>query len=846
MARPEPSPAARSRRHAGPVGPKVAGSPVTVISGNQYRGAGGNPADQLRDGSTVLARKAGTAGWTAHQMEFLRAGADADGDGNNKYYGATLPLPEPGFAPGDMVEYYLRIPYADRDLTFVHADPATTTATTADEATARANPFSFTVAAAASFGRWGPLFALPNVAIHASLLPTGKVLMWGRRGAPDGSLDEHVTTPFIWDPAPANPTAEERETGRVIGVTDAPRDTQGATVNLFCAGHAFLPDGRLLVVGGHERDSIGIDQATIFDPYGVPGSDRGTWTAVAAMHSRRWYPTAMTLPDGDVLVVSGSFTADPDTGIAKVSEVWRNGAWIRLNPLPGGQAFELYPRLCVRSDGSVFMSGPLAQSWRLDLPAGGSWTPMASRDGERRDYAPSVPHARDQVLYIGGGTSRGNFTPTVEVEAIDLAAATRAWRNAKPLTVRRRQHNATILPDGSVLVTGGSRGGGGPGAPPGFNDLGFGQPVHAAERWDPTAQDWASLAAEQVDRCYHATAMLLPDARVLSAGGGEYRPVNGQDQPANAPIDSHRDGQIFSPLYLFRGPRPVITGAPASVEYGETFDVDTPDPTAVAKVTWIRLPSVTHSMDMSQRIDMLAHQVTAGTLRVTAPADPKLCPPGHHMLFLLTADGVPSRAAIVRVRAAAGVDYQIPTADPNAVIVADTTPPPVPGALRVVVGVTGTCPYGIGACWGGADEALRRLTGVQAVDPPRDAASSTVRVHLDHVGLPAVADWPAQFARSANGSYAWHGAEVELSGTVRMDGADPVLVSEALDESIRLVPLDADAKVQRDFAATAPQRATEEELAAFDALTEGAAVTITGPLAQRAGRYQLAPRLVTR
>ena len=132
---------------------------------------------------------------------------------------------------------------------------------------------------------------------------------------------------------------------------------------------------------------------------------------------------------------------------------------------------------------------------------------------------------------------------------------------------RRRQHNATLLPDGTVLVTGGTAG-------PGFNDVSPGKPVHAAELWDPATDTWTTLAAEAVDRCYHATALLLPDATVLSAGGGEFM----VGAAPNAPADTHRDAQIFRPPYLFRGPRPVITTCPDELTAGATFTVEVTGP----------------------------------------------------------------------------------------------------------------------------------------------------------------------------------------------------------------------------------------------------------------------------
>ena len=167
------------------------------------------------------------------------------------------------------------------------------------------------------------------------------------------------------------------------------------------------------------------------------------------------------------------------------------------------------------------------------------------------------------------------------------------------------------------------------------------------------------MAAESVDRCYHATAVLLPDATVLSAGGGEYRQDNINE---NDPEDSHRDGQIFSPPYLFKGERPQITSAPDSVTYGQSFELGTSQPDKIGNVSWIRLPSVTHSFDENQHINFLQFQAGAGKLIVTVPNSPNLCPPGHYMLFILSKAGVPSIAKMIQIQTA--VIPGVPAAEP--------------------------------------------------------------------------------------------------------------------------------------------------------------------------------------
>jgi hypothetical protein len=109
---------------------------------------------------------------------------------------------------------------------------------------------------------------------------------------------------------------------------------------------------------------------------------------------------------------------------------------------------------------------------------------------------------------------------------------------------------------------------------------------------------------------------------------------------------------IYSPPYLFKGARPAISSAPATVSYGQTFFVQTANAASIAKVTWIRLPSVTHAFNMNQRINRLSFSQATGGLNVTAPSNPNLCPPGHYMLFILDGNGVPSVATIIRISAA--------------------------------------------------------------------------------------------------------------------------------------------------------------------------------------------------
>ena len=288
----------------------------------------------------------------------------------------------------------------------------------------------------------------------------------------------------------------------------------------------------------------------------------------------------------------------------------RSGSWVRL---PGASfTFPYYPRDFVDpKTGRLFYAGERIQARWLDVDAvtangRGKWT---SSTGLKhlwpfnRDYGSAVMYATGKILVVGGGGYTGwstpdarSATPTATAETIDLNATGPAWKNTDPMNHPRRHLNATILPDGQVLVTGGTSGGG-------FNDLAGA--VHAAEVWDPGTGHWTELAANSVDRVYHSVSLLLPDATVLHGASGDANDPSEQAYPAR------RNHEIFRPPYLFKGARPVITSlAQTTVGYNQVLTVNTSYAQQITQVRWIRLGSVTHAFDAGQRADSLSFTKT--------------------------------------------------------------------------------------------------------------------------------------------------------------------------------------------------------------------------------------------
>jgi hypothetical protein len=449
----------------------------------------------------------------------------------------------------------------------------------------------------ATRGRWDPTFGTPVVGIHASLLPNGKVLLWGERGAA-----------HLWDPA---------RTG--AGFTSLSK-----TFQIFCSGHTFLPDGRLLIAGGKISGENGDPRAVIFDPV------TGNWSPTGAMAQGRYYPTLTVLPNGRVLAISGSDETGATVGVPELGD---GGTWRRLTGASLAIGNPFYPAMFVAPNGRLFLAGFQGTTRYLSTAGDGQWTTVGDRLATDRRLGSAVMYAPGKILYAGGGDP-----PTGSAEVIDLNAASPAWRSVPGMRFVRRQMNATILADGQVLVTNGTSGAG-------FNNVGAA--VREAELWNPATESWTTMAPEVVARTYHSASLLLPDGRVLSTGSGEGAGVSYEN--------SQFTGQVFNPPYLFNpdgspAQRPVVNSAPSRISYGGSFTVGTPGAGSITRGTLIRLSSVTHAFNQSQVIYPLRFSATsATTLRADAPAGGTLAPPGPYLLFLLNQRGVPSLGRTVMV-----------------------------------------------------------------------------------------------------------------------------------------------------------------------------------------------------
>jgi len=371
-----------------------------------------------------------------------------------------------------------------------------------------------------------------------------------------------------------------------------------------CSGHSFLSDGKLLIAGGEPKDNI--YGAWKFDPIAE------IWERTTGdMTVPRWYPTVLTLGDdsGRVLVVSGVYNAASPPIMEIYSENTDSFSFSDLNT--------------------------------------GSWTDIGENfrsKGMSLLMLRQEPTESDRIMTVGGGISSDMATSQV----IDISTMSPVWGAKTSMNHARRNVNVVQLPDGTVFACGG------------VDEMS--NPVFPSELYNLKTNTWLPMDSLVLERAYHAVAVLLPNGKVMTTGGGN-----------DCRLSFNSSLEIFSPPYLFNhdgteATRPEIISFPDPeageiVLHGSTFEICTHDPCNISKVVMVRPMAVTHQTDTEQRVMQLTFtQSGTDKLNVTAP-DGRVYPygaggnhmhavatRGYYMLFILNNNGVPSIAKFIRLR----------------------------------------------------------------------------------------------------------------------------------------------------------------------------------------------------
>jgi hypothetical protein len=464
-------------------------------------------------------------------------------------------------------------------------------------------------------GAWSEQADWPMIPIHAVLTPQGKVLTWGVDGIDSGQFKYDV-----WSP----------EGG--LDATSHYTFISDINVSSFCSAGLVLPEtGNVLMPGGEAPPdgnyNSGIVSVVNFNP------ENNALTNAASMSFARWYPTSVTLPDGDILVSGGQ---DGQYREVVTPEVYSPATdqWRSLLGIQTTDYGYFYPKLWVVPDGRVFgMQGDqmfyMTAAEQGTLATAGFLPPVSIGNS-----ATAVMYRPGKIMQVSGENS---LTPNGAL-LVDVTGSDPIIRETTPLTEEGRMWaNSVVLPNGKVMIVGGSA----------VKNVAEGMSFRP-EIWDPSTEQWSLMAQSQRMRLYHSTAILLKDGRILVSGGGAPGPV------------INKNAEIFTPPYLFDesglAARPTITSAPVEAPYGENISVDHPDSDTITRVTLIKTSAVTHAVNMEQRFIEADFIDTYTGVRVTIPESPNIATPGHYLMFLINDKGVPSQGHIIRISETAVYD----------------------------------------------------------------------------------------------------------------------------------------------------------------------------------------------
>ena len=474
--------------------------------------------------------------------------------------------------------------------------------------------------AAPSASQWSPLITLSIVPAAAANLPNGKVVLWSAEQRFSFSAGGRTYT-TVFDPATG--TASE------VLVTNTGH-------NMFCPGTSNLADGRLLISGGIDSAKTSLYNATT-----------GTWSVAAQMNIPRGYNANCVLEDGAVLTLGGSWSGGVGNKHGEVwteASGWRQLAGVPVDPMlsvdPSGEAYggDSHLWLVTAGNGRVFHAGPGVEMHWIGTQGTGSVTSAGLRgDDEFSVNGNVVIYDVGKLLKTGGVHGYVGFNTNANAYVIDINAAAQV-RKIAPMAYPRAYHNSVVLPNGQVVIVGGQT------FAKTFSDD---NSVLRSELFDPVTETFTLLPPMALGRNYHSVALLLPDARVLTAGGG----LCGDGCSAN-----HEEVQILTPHYLLNtdgsaATRPVIVSAPAAATHGTKIAVTTDS--AVGAFSLVRLSSNTHAVNNDQRRIPLGFTTTAANAyELSVPSNPGVVVPGYYMLFAMNAAGVPSVAKTVQITGA--------------------------------------------------------------------------------------------------------------------------------------------------------------------------------------------------
>ena len=455
-------------------------------------------------------------------------------------------------------------------------------------------------AQAATMGAFGPTIPWPIIPIHVGLLPDGRLMSFGSN--PDGSQTGQFVYD-VWNPALGTDTTSH---------TVLPNTTN---TDIFCGGLSVTwTTGEALTTGGdltvNGVRNYSNNATTIFSP------KTNTIRTGPKMQYPRWYNSIVALPDEQMLALGGRTSPTASATTPEVYSPWTG--WRTLTGATSAAAFadNTYPRAWTAPGGRVYFIAPSGAQYYFNTAGAGSITQAYGLLPQGWITLPTVMYAPGKLLSVRADTV---------TDVIDINGATPTFTPTGSIDQNRVWSSATVLADGKVLVNGGS-----------LVDLQLSGAAYTTQIWDPATGRWTTGASAARARLYHGNAILLPDATVLTGGGGAPGPV------------SNLNAEVYYPPYLFNADgsgtpaaRPTLVAAPAVFTWGKPMVLQAGAGNAISRVTIVRMGAATHSTNLDQRFMDLPFTQAGTSLSAILPTDWSVLLPGNWMVFVWQ-NGVPS------------------------------------------------------------------------------------------------------------------------------------------------------------------------------------------------------------
>ncbi len=459
------------------------------------------------------------------------------------------------------------------------------------------------VAESAIKGAWSAPRAWPLIAIHSTLLPDGRVLTYGT------TAEGRQSARFIYDVWDPRATRLDEDHLTLPNTTNT---------DVFCGSQTVLPlTGDVLLNGGDNW--TGTSTTNTGNPDSNLFSTRdNTLTPGATMNRSRWYSSVTTLPDARQYIQGGSGGTD------RPERREPDGRFTLLGGADTSALNYYYPKNHLAPDGRIFGLDNNGRLYFVDPQGEGSLERLPNLDRSFSGAGSSnTMYEPNRILHVSAMSSR--------VLDIDIGGPLPVMTERAPVSSIRAQHNAVVLPDGRIVVVGGSA-----------VDNKLEGVNNTAEIYDPATRQWHAGAVGTNPRLYHSSAILLPDATILIAGGGAPGPL------------VNTNAEIYYPPYLFgksggMASRPAIIESPQTIDPGRFFSITLQDGQPIDSVVLVRTGSVTHSVNFDQRRIPLTFRQFGSQVNLEVPSSGAIVPPGFYLLFVLDRNGVPSHGRIVRL-----------------------------------------------------------------------------------------------------------------------------------------------------------------------------------------------------